>query len=43
MDAAYHQLIANAFRAAHPYGQAQSSPAQLQKILDDVYSKFSLL
>jgi len=42
IDAAYHQEITNAFREAWPYGQGAPSPEDLQRILNDVYSRFPL-
>jgi hypothetical protein len=42
IDAAYHQEITNAFREAWPYGQGALSPADLQRIMNDVYSRFPL-
>jgi hypothetical protein len=43
LDPAYHQLITNAFRREHPYGQEVPSPAQQQEIMRKVYSKYPLL
>jgi RHS repeat-associated protein len=42
LNGAYHQQITNAFRQAWPYGQAKPTAAQLQKIMDDVYSQYPL-
>jgi hypothetical protein len=42
LDAAYHQQITNAFRDAYKYGQPPPSAEQLQKIMDEVYSKYPL-
>jgi hypothetical protein len=42
VDPAYHQLITNAFRREHPYGQEFPSPAQQQEIMRKVYSKYPL-
>jgi hypothetical protein len=42
VDPAYHQLITNAFRREHPYGQEVPSPAQQQEIIRKVYSKYPL-
>ncbi len=42
LDAAYHQMITNAFRQAWPYGQAVPSAAKLKQIMNDVYSRFPL-
>jgi RHS repeat-associated protein len=43
IDAAYHQQITNEFKSLAPYGQAEPpSPAQLQKFMNDVYSKYPL-
>ena len=42
VDPAYHQLITNAFRREHPYGQEVPSPAQQQEIMRKVYSKYPL-
>jgi hypothetical protein len=42
IDAAYHQEITNAFREAWPYGQGAPSPADLQRIMNDVYARFPL-
>ncbi|HEY2787642.1 MAG TPA: polymorphic toxin-type HINT domain-containing protein [Fimbriiglobus sp.] len=37
IDAAYHQLITNAFRAAWAYGGRKPTPGQLQQIMQGVY------
>jgi hypothetical protein len=43
LDAAYHQMITNEFRALWPYGsRILPNPAQLRNILKNVYSKFPL-
>ncbi|HEX5753688.1 MAG TPA: hypothetical protein VFZ09_46290 [Archangium sp.] len=42
VDPAYHQLITNAFRREHPYGQEIPSPAQQQEIMRKVYAKYPL-
>jgi len=42
VDPAYHQLITNAFRREHPYGQEIPSPAQQQELMRKVYSKYPL-
>jgi hypothetical protein len=42
VDPAYHQLLTNAFRREHPYGQEVPSPAQQQEIMRKVYSKYPL-
>jgi hypothetical protein len=40
--APYHQLLTNAFRAEHAYGQAPPSPQRLQEILIKVYSEYPI-
>ena len=42
INAAYHQLITNAFRTEWAYGKGIPSPERLAEILRDVYSKFPL-
>jgi hypothetical protein len=42
LDAAYHQQITNAFRAEWGYGLGKPSAAQLQTIMNKVYSQFPL-
>jgi len=42
LDAAYHQVITNAFREAYAYGQRVPSPERLVEILRQVYSQFPL-
>jgi len=42
LDAAYHQLITNAFRLAWPYGQGAPSLERALEIMQQVYSKFPL-
>ena len=42
LDAAYHQLITNEFRRLAPYGGARPSPARVEQIMKQVYSKFPL-
>ena len=42
LDAAYHQLITNAFRGEWAYGQARPSAAKLRGILRRVYSALPL-
>jgi hypothetical protein len=42
INAAYHQLITNEFRALWAYGQDFPNPDRLAKILQQVYSKFPL-
>lgn len=42
VDAAYHQLITNEFRRLAPYEQPRPSPARLQEIMKQVYSKYPL-
>jgi hypothetical protein len=40
LNAAYHQLITNAFRKLAPYGEKYEG--SLQKLLEKVYSRFPL-
>jgi len=40
LNAAYHQLITNAFREIAPYGK--KFEGSLQKVLEHVYSRFPL-
>jgi len=42
LDAAYHQLITNEFRALWPYGKGVPSASELQNIMKQVYSKYPL-
>jgi RHS repeat-associated protein len=42
LDAAYHQLITNAFREQHGYGIGKPSIDRLQEIMDEVCRKFPL-
>jgi hypothetical protein len=43
IDAAYHQMITNAFRALWPYGSGRvPTPAELAEIMRKVYSLFPL-
>jgi RHS repeat-associated protein len=43
LDAAYHQLITNAFRELWPYGTGQlPTPEQLQDIMDQVYNQYPI-
>jgi hypothetical protein len=42
LDPAYHQLVTNAFRKQHPYGQPPPTTDELQKILRDVYTQYPL-
>lgn len=42
LDAAYHQVITNAFRALWPYGQGAPALEQAQQIMQQVYNKFPL-
>jgi RHS repeat-associated protein len=42
LDAAYHQLITNAFRQLWPYASGQPSPEQLQEIMDQVYNQYPI-
>lgn len=42
INAAYHQMITNEFRSLWPYGKGIPSPAQLNEILMNVYSKYPL-
>ncbi len=42
LNGSYHQLITNEFRALWPYGQGIPSAEELQRILQQVYSKFPL-
>jgi hypothetical protein len=38
VPAPYHQLITNAFRRKHPYGQAKPSEARAKELMLEVYS-----
>jgi RHS repeat-associated protein len=42
IDAAYHQLITNAFREAWPYGGVPPSPQRAQQIIVNVYKKYPI-
>jgi RHS repeat-associated protein len=42
LDAAYHQQITNAFRAEWGYGLGKPTAAQLETIMNKVYSQFPL-
>jgi hypothetical protein len=42
IDAAYHQIITNAFRALWPYGQGAPTAAEAQRIMQQVYESFPL-
>jgi hypothetical protein len=42
LDAAYHQQITNEFRRLAPYGQTPPSPAEVQRIMQEVYKKYPL-
>lgn len=42
LDGAYHQQITNAFRKLHPYGKPKPTEAELNIILEKVYSQFPL-
>jgi hypothetical protein len=42
LDAAYHQVITNAFRALWPYGQLAPTIDQAQRIMQQVYERFPL-
>ena len=42
IDAAYHQVITNAFRSIYKYGQAPPSAEVLERILKMVYGKFPI-
>ncbi|WP_293916373.1 MULTISPECIES: hypothetical protein [unclassified Sphingobacterium] len=42
LDAAYHQVITNEFRAIRPYGLGPVNEAQRLQIMKEVYSKFPL-
>jgi len=42
LDAAYHQQITNEFRRLAPYGEAPLSPAEVQRIMQEVYKKYPL-
>ena len=42
IDAAYHQLITNEFRALHPYGSMIPTPERLAEIMRQVYTSFPL-
>lgn len=42
LDASYHQVITNEFRALWPYGKGVPSATELQNIMKQVYSKYPL-
>jgi RHS repeat-associated protein len=42
LDAAYHQMITNAFRDEISYGSGPLSPEEMQNVMDSVYAKFPL-
>ena len=42
LDASYHQVITNEFRALWPYGKGVPSATELQDIMKQVYSKYPL-
>jgi hypothetical protein len=42
LDSAYHQLVTNAFREAHAYGQGLPNPRDLERIMRTVYSRYPL-
>lgn len=42
LDASYHQVITNEFRALWPYGNGVPSASELQNIMKQVYSKYPL-
>jgi len=42
LDAAYHQVITNEFRALRPYGLGPVNTAQRLQIMQQVYSKYPL-
>jgi RHS repeat-associated protein len=42
LDAAYHQMITNAFRREHPYGIGQPSAERVREIMDIIYHEFPL-
>lgn len=42
VDAAYHQLITNEFRALHPYGSLKPTPERLKELMSLVYAKYPL-
>lgn len=42
LDGAYHQQITNAFRKLRPYGKPKPTEAELNIILEKVYSQFPL-
>ena len=42
LNAAYHQLITNAFRRIAPYGKGKPSPQRLGEIMQQVYREFPL-
>jgi RHS repeat-associated protein len=42
LDAAYHQMITNAFRGQHAYGRGRPSPERLREIMEEVYRNFPL-
>jgi RHS repeat-associated protein len=42
IDGAYHQQITNEFRRHVPYGSPKPSPTELERIMQEVYSKYPL-
>jgi hypothetical protein len=42
LNAAYHQLITNAFRDLHKYGQQKPTQAELEIIMKKVYDAYPL-
>lgn len=42
LDASYHQVITNEFRALWSYGKGVPSASELQNIMKQVYSKYPL-
>jgi hypothetical protein len=42
LDASYHQVITNEFRALWPYGNGVPSASELQNIIMKVYSKYPI-
>ena len=42
LAASYHQLITNAFREQHAYGQRKPSAEEARRIMMDVYSRFPI-
>jgi hypothetical protein len=42
LNGSYHQLITNEFRALWPYGKNIPGAAELENIMNQVYSKYPL-